>query len=72
MAELKFFARMGCSWMLGFMAYGPAWKQRRRFFQRYIHSSNTAVHKPLEIAHVRNMLLQLLQTPESFADHIKQ
>jgi hypothetical protein len=41
-------------------------------FQRYIHPSNTAIHKPLEIEHVRNMLLQLLQTPESFSDHIKQ
>ena len=58
--------------MMGFMAYGPAWKQQRRFLQRYIHPSNTAIHKPLEIECVRNMLLQLLQTPESFTDHIKQ
>jgi hypothetical protein len=36
------------------------------------HSPNTAIHNPQEIEHVRKMLLQLLQTPESFTDHIKQ
>ena len=51
--------------MLAFMAYGPTWKQRRRLFQRHIHPSNTAIHKPQEIEHMRKMLLQLLQTPES-------
>ena len=71
-APTDILTRMGWSWLLPFMAYGPQWKQRRRFFQRHCHPSNDAIHKPQEIEYAREMLLQLLQTPESFSDHMKQ
>ena len=54
------------------MAYGTAWKQRRRFFQRHFHPSKDPTHKPQEIEYARKMLIQLLQTPENFTNHLRQ
>ncbi len=63
---------MGFSWAIPFMPYGTALKERRRLLQRHFHSSNDAIHKPLELLYSRSLLLQLRETPEAYMDHVRQ
>ncbi|KDR72697.1 hypothetical protein GALMADRAFT_101857 [Galerina marginata CBS 339.88] len=62
---------MGFSWLFVFMPYGPKWKERRRLFQRHFHPSNDEIHKGKEVHYARRLLLQILETPESYMQHVR-
>ncbi|KAF8912053.1 cytochrome P450 [Gymnopilus junonius] len=62
---------MGLSWLAVFMRYGPEWRDRRRLFQRYFHPSNEKIHKPKEVYHTRLLLLQILESPNNYMDHVR-
>ncbi|KAH9477593.1 Cytochrome P450 monooxygenase 98 [Psilocybe cubensis] len=62
---------MGFSWLMPFMPYGPAWKERRRLFLRHFHPSNDYLHKDHELKYSRRLLENLLAHPEGFMDHIR-
>ncbi|KAF8970100.1 cytochrome P450 [Flammula alnicola] len=62
---------MGFSWLLPFLQYGTAWKEQRRFFQRHFRMSTDKIHKTQEIEYSRRLLLQLLDTPDDFFEHIR-
>ena len=63
--------RVGWKWLFGFMAYGEAWKERRRLFQRYFHPSDVKIHQPRELEHTHILLRKLLESPEKFMDHVR-
>ncbi|PPQ99996.1 hypothetical protein CVT26_009278 [Gymnopilus dilepis] len=62
---------MGLSWVMVFMRYGPEWKDRRRLFQRHFHPTNEKIHKPREVRVARSLLLQILENPEHYMDHVR-
>lgn len=62
---------MGLSWLMSSLPYGKLWMERRRIFHQRFHPSDSAVYRPRQLAHVHKMLLQLVETPQEFMDHIK-
>jgi len=62
---------VGWNWLFGFMAYGEAWKERRRLFQKYFHPSEIKIHQPRELEYAHKMLRRLLDSPERFIDHVR-
>ena len=63
---------MGWGWMLSSMIYGEAWRERRRMFQKYFHSSNTQLYRPIQIEFIRKMLPRLLEVPDEFLSISRQ
>lgn len=64
---------MGFAWLLPFVPFGAALKERRRVFQRYFQSKT--FNETLELQksiHVHRLLLQLLDAPDSYMEHVKQ
>jgi len=64
--------RMGWDWLFGFMQYNEAWKERRRLFQTKFHPLDTGSYQPKELEHTHKLLKRLLESPEHFAEHIRQ
>lgn len=62
---------MGFSWLLPFMPYGTAWKERRRHFMRHFHPTNERGYKGPEFKYTRRLLLQLLEDPGSYMQHVR-
>lgn len=60
------------SCLLSIMKYGDLWKQRRKLFQRHFHPLNTESHQPKAQDYIHKLLKQLHDSPENFADHIRQ
>ncbi|KAF9525230.1 cytochrome P450 [Crepidotus variabilis] len=63
---------MGFEWLIPFMPYGNAWKERRRILQRHFHSQNDALVRPVELKYTRGLLLKLLEDPSTnFRTHVR-
>ncbi|KAF9447745.1 cytochrome P450 [Macrolepiota fuliginosa MF-IS2] len=62
---------VGWNWLMVFMPYGNAWRERRRFFAKYIHPSDTSFHRPRETEQLHIFLSLLLKDPENFLKHIR-
>ncbi|KAF4617510.1 hypothetical protein D9613_005757 [Agrocybe pediades] len=57
---------MGYDWLLAFMPYGNAWKERRRQFVQHFRPTDTSVYQDNQIKYVREILPRLLDDPENF------
>ncbi|KJA26914.1 hypothetical protein HYPSUDRAFT_1036249 [Hypholoma sublateritium FD-334 SS-4] len=63
---------MGFGWLLPFVPFGAALKERRRVFQRYFQSKTFKETLQSQTSlHVHRLLLQLLDSPDSYMEHIK-
>ncbi len=64
---------MNFAWLLPFVPFGSVLKERRRVFQRYFQSKTFNETLQLQnTIHVRQLLLQLFNAPDSYMEHIKQ
>ena len=63
---------MGWGWLLSGMVYGDPWRERRRIFQKYFHSSNTQFYQPIQMEFIRKMLPRLLEAPDEFMSISRQ
>ena len=64
---------MDFAWLLPFVPFGSALKERRRVFQRYFQSKTFNETLQLQkTIHVHQLLLRLLDAPDSYREHIKQ
>jgi hypothetical protein len=53
------------------LPYGDVWRARRRTFTKHFNSSNHSLNQPREIKYVRRLLVQLLQNPSDFLQHVR-
>ncbi len=72
LSRCNIFVRMGFSWLLPFMPYGLAWKQRRQLLQRRFNAMNNLTHKPFALKYGRELLIRLLDRPEVYMAHVRQ
>lgn len=63
---------MRLGWMMPFLPYGAKWREQRRFFQRHLNPSSATLHKPLGIQFSRALLVNLLDTPDDYLNHVRQ
>ncbi|KAG7089201.1 hypothetical protein E1B28_010903 [Marasmius oreades] len=55
-----------------FMTYGEDWKAHRRLFQQeFLHGQVNAEHHPHELKANRTLLLNLLDDPKDFREHLR-
>lgn len=62
---------VGWNWLMVLMPYNEAWKERRRLFVRYIHPSDTSLHRASETRQLYVLLNQLINEPDGFLKHIR-
>ncbi len=54
------------------MAYGDAWRARRRAFWQEFNPSGAINHRPKQLWYSRDLLQRLLKDPAGFIHHIDQ
>jgi hypothetical protein len=59
-------------WVTGFIPYGARWRSLRRGLHAHFHPAASKAYHPLEQLAVHHLLRNLLQSPESFAQHLRQ
>ncbi|KAI9449572.1 cytochrome P450 [Lactarius psammicola] len=62
---------LGMDWVPGFMSYGARWRSLRREFHAHFHPAASKAYRPLEQRAVHRLLRNLLQSPESFSQHLR-
>ncbi|EGO19060.1 hypothetical protein SERLADRAFT_453964 [Serpula lacrymans var. lacrymans S7.9] len=63
--------RFGLSFSSVFLPYGDLWRMHRRLFQQSFRNYASLHYRPMQLRKARQLLLQLLSTPESYADHFQ-
>ena len=53
------------------MPYAEEWKDTRRAFMQHFRQGTVAKYRHVEIRRTRELLSQLLETPEEFMSHIR-
>lgn len=53
------------------MPYAEEWKVTRKAFTQHFRQAAVAKYRPVEIKCTRELLLELLKTPEDFMAHIR-
>ena len=59
-------------WATGFMPYGDRWRSTRRGLHANLHPGASKAYRPHEQHAVHHLLRNLLQSPESFPQHLRQ
>jgi len=59
---------MGWDWMVSSMPYGEPWRERRKIFTQHFHPNNLQSHRLVIIGFMRDMLRELLDTPDKFME----
>ncbi|KAI0295664.1 cytochrome P450 [Multifurca ochricompacta] len=59
------------SWNIAFLPYGPRWRTWRKVFHEHFHPTATRQYLPRELKATRQLLLNLLHTPEHYGDHLR-
>jgi cytochrome P450 len=59
-------------WVTGFIPYGARWRSLRRGLHAHLHPAASKAYRPLEQRAVHHLLRNLLQSPEMFAQHLRQ
>ncbi|KAI9450441.1 cytochrome P450 [Lactarius psammicola] len=59
------------SWNIAFLPYGPRWRTWRKVFHEHFHPSATRQYRPRELKATRQLLVNLLRTPEHYGDHLR-
>ncbi|TEB11285.1 cytochrome P450 [Coprinellus micaceus] len=62
---------IGFDWNIGFIPYDDAWKERRKMFSKAFSPNKIVQHRPALLKATRNLLLQLLDDPKNFREHIR-
>ncbi|KAK7039665.1 cytochrome p450 [Favolaschia claudopus] len=62
---------VGAHWNIGFMRYGPKWKEHRRVFMKQFQPSEVLLHRPKELEAARVLLRLLLDSPHKYERHMR-
>ncbi|KAF7369886.1 Cytochrome p450 [Mycena sanguinolenta] len=62
---------VGFHWNLGFMRYGPRWKEHRKVFLQQFQPSEVLLHRPVELQAARQLLQRLLDSPDKYERHLR-
>ncbi|KAF8525402.1 cytochrome P450, partial [Gautieria morchelliformis] len=62
---------MGWDWLVTFMPYGEKWRRHRRTIHQHFHPDAATRYEPVQLRHTRELLTQLYETPEQFAEHVR-
>ncbi|KAF8882583.1 cytochrome P450 [Infundibulicybe gibba] len=54
-----------------FMKYGAKWKQARQLVHVWLNQRNVETYLPMQVSESCNLLLNLLETPEKFSEHLR-
>ena len=63
--------RTNLDWIFVFKNYGPEWRRYRRAFHAQFHPAMITQYETVKLRITRNLLRNLLATPEDFSYHIK-
>ncbi|KAH9011824.1 cytochrome P450 [Lactarius hengduanensis] len=63
--------RIRMNWNIAFLPYGPRWRTWRKVFHEHFHPSATRQYRPRELKATRQLLMNLLHTPEHYGDHLR-
>ncbi|KAH8984409.1 cytochrome P450 [Lactarius akahatsu] len=59
------------SWNIAFLPYGPRWRTWRKVFHEHFHPQATRQYLPRELKATRQLLVNLLRTPNNYRDHLR-
>jgi len=59
------------SWNIAFLPYGPRWRSWRKVFHEYFHPSASRQYRPQELKAARQLVENLLRTPEQYGHHLR-
>jgi len=59
------------SWNIAFLPYGPRWRSWRKVFHEHFHPSASRQYQPRELRAARQLLENLLRTPERYGHHLR-
>ncbi|KAF7336329.1 Cytochrome p450 [Mycena venus] len=62
---------VGYHWNLGFMRYGPRWKEHRKVLLQQFQPSAVLLHRPVELEAARVLLQRLLESPAKYERHFR-
>jgi len=62
---------VGFHWNLGFMRYGPKWKEHRKVFLQQFRPSEVLLHRPVELEAARVLLQRFLDSPAKYERHFR-
>ncbi|KAJ6454682.1 cytochrome P450 [Mycena sanguinolenta] len=63
--------RVGFHWNLGFMRYGPRWKEHRKVLMQQFQPSAILLHRPVELAAAQTLLQRFLESPANYERHFR-
>jgi hypothetical protein len=64
--------RLNLDFGIGFLPYGPTWRQLRREFHLNFLTTEQEAFRPFEQRAVERLLRNLLSSPENFSAHLRQ
>ena len=59
------------SWNIAFLPYGPRWRTWRKVFHEHFHPNASRQYQPRELKAARQLLENLLRTPEHYRHHLR-
>jgi hypothetical protein len=59
------------SWNIAFLPYGPRWRAWRKVFYEHFHPNASRQYRPRELRAARQLLENLLRTPEQYRHHLR-
>ena len=68
----EFRLRMGWGWSLPLRPYGEAWRVRRRLTQSEFDAKQAARFRPQQAKACHGLLDAILDSPESWYEHLRQ
>ena len=63
--------RLRMSWNIAFLPYGPRWRTWRKIFHEHFHPNASRQYQPRELRAARQLLENLLRTPEHYGHHLR-
>ncbi|KAN0135349.1 Cytochrome P450 [Lactarius tabidus] len=59
------------NWNIAFLPYGPRWRAWRKVFHEHFHPNASQQYRPRELKAARQLLVNLLHTPEHYGEHLR-
>ncbi|KAF8467547.1 cytochrome P450 [Russula ochroleuca] len=63
--------RLRMNWNIAFLPYGPRWRTWRKVFHEHFHPNASRQYRPRELRAARQLLENLLRTPEQYRHHLR-
>ncbi|KAI9452763.1 cytochrome P450, partial [Lactarius psammicola] len=70
-SSLQIILGIRMSWNIAFLPYGPRWRTWRKVFHEHFHPQATRQYLPRELKATRQLLVNLLRTPNDYRDHLR-